>query len=82
MYRNRIMEVSCQVRLILNDWSPSSGPLRTSDSVFEHSSVSMLYPGGEEMIVMLLHHLACITASTRPAYPGDSCGLMILYVRQ
>jgi len=71
------MEVSCQVRLILNDWSPTSGPLNTSGSVFKHSSVSMSYSGGDEMIVRL-HHFACIVASTRPVYHGDSCGLTIL----
>jgi len=72
------MEVSCQVCLILNDWSPSRGPSNTSGSVFKHSSPSMSSLGGEEMIVMLLHHFACIAASTRPVYGGESCGLMIL----
>src|SRR5258706_14284802 len=72
------MEVSCQVCLILNDWSPSRGPLNTSGSVFKCSSPSMSSLGGEEVIVMLLHHFACITASTRPAYGGESCGLTIL----
>src|SRR5258706_9306127 len=72
------MEVSCQVCLILNDWSPSRGLSTTSGSVFKCSSPSMSSLGGEEMIVMLLHCFTCITTSTRPVYSGKSCGLTIL----
>src|SRR5258706_13363315 len=72
------MEVSCQVCLILNGWSLSRGPWNASGSVFKCSSSSVSSLGGEEMIVMLLHHFACVAASTRPAYSGESCGLTIL----
>src|SRR5258706_2831120 len=72
------MEVSCQVCLILNDWSPSRGLSNTSGSVFKCSSPLMSSLGGEEMIVMLLHRFACVATSTRPVYSGKSCGVMIL----